>query len=75
MTIGTHWMPKLFAECLDLTQQTLLPPQNLLLVKFQAILLWMMSSAKELKQTFYSVTIQKLKIVAFMVDYLQNLFY
>ena len=64
MTIGTRWMPKLFAECLDLTQQTLLPPSDLLLEKCQAILFWTMSDVKELKPTFCSVPAQKGKIVA-----------
>ena len=63
MTVGMQWMPKLFAECLDLTQRILLPLSNLLLEKFQAILFWMMSSAKELNSTFCSVTIQKRTIV------------
>ena len=64
MTIGTVWMPKLFAECLDLTQQTLSPPPDLLMDQFQTLLAWMMSGAKELKQTFCSAPIQKGKIVA-----------
>ena len=68
MTIGAQWMPKLFAECLDLTQQTLLPPSNLRLVQFQTILFWMMSGAEELKSTFCTVPIQKVTIVAPMKE-------
>ena len=64
MTIGTQWRPKLFAECLDLTQQTLLPPSNLRLVQFQTISFWMKSGAEELKPTFCTVPIQNMKIVA-----------
>ena len=56
-------MPKLFAECLDLTQQTLLPPSDLLLEKCQVFLVWMMSVVRELKLTFCSVPVLKVKIV------------
>ena len=56
-------MPKSFAACLDLTQQTPLPLQDLLLGLFQAISFWTMSGVKEMKQMSYFARIPKGKIV------------